>query len=188
MARAEWEGWLAQTPAPVPDEEDWLYEQRCELRERLRSLYVDMIEVLAQEGHTGGNAWAMAAFAVWRAMPKTKRQPHTQAELATLLGFTSDKVFYKWMRQYPALFVQSSSGLKSMIHEFLPDVLWASIQSATRDGAQGFQDRKMLLSMGGMTTERSERALVGDAARPVALRNLDELTDEELAAIAVGKN
>jgi len=188
MARAEWEGWLAQTPAPVPDEEDWLYEQRCELRGRLRSLYVDMIEVLAQAGHTGGNAWAMAAFAVWRAMPKTKRQPHTQAELATLLGFTSEQVFYKWMRQYPDLFVRSSSGLQVMIREFLPDVLWASIRSATGDGAQGFQDRKLLMAMGGMTTDRVEQALVGDASRPVALRNLDELTDEELAAIATGKN
>lgn len=187
MARAEWEGWLAQSPAPAADEESWQYEQRCEMRERLRSLYLDMIEVLAQGGHTGGNAWAMAAFAVWRSMPKVVRQPHTQAELAALLGFTSDKVFYKWMRQYPELFVQSSSGLKSMIHEFLPDVLWAAIQSATTGGVQGFQDRKMLMSIGGMTTERSEQRLTGDMSNPVAMVNLDELSDAQLAALATGK-
>lgn len=187
MARADWEGWLQQAPVALADEEQWQYEQRCDLRERMHSLYRDMIEHLAQSGHTGGNSWALAAFAVWRALPKIMRQPKTQSELATLLGFTSEQVFYKWMRQYPDLFARSSSGLQVMIREFLPDVLWASIRSATGDGAQGFQDRKLLMAMGGMTTDRVEQALVGDASRPVALRNLDELTDEELAAIALGK-
>lgn len=187
MARADWESWLQQCPEPIEEEPADLYAQRQETRERLHSLYLDMIDALAQSGHTGSNTWAMAAFAVWRALPKHLRQPRHQGELAVLLGFTSDKVFYKWMRQYPDLFDQAQSGLKAMIREFLPDVLWASIESATHDGAQGFQDRKMLLTMGGMTTDKAERTLVGDAKRPLLIANLDELTDEELAAIAMGQ-
>lgn len=186
MARAEWEQWLQSAPDRLPDEDEQRYLQRVDVRDRLYSLYQDMIEHLAQAGRTGGNTWAMAAFAVWRALPKMLRQPRTQADLAGLLGFTSEKVFYKWMRQYPDLFVQSTSGLQAMIHEFLPDVLWASIASATQDGAQGFQDRKMLLSIAGVTTDKAERSLTGEPGRPVVVQNLDELTDEQLAAIAMG--
>ena len=186
MARSEWESWLQAAPERLSGESNDSYLQRCEVRDRLRSLYQDMIEALAQEGRRGGNAWALAAYAVWRAMPRALRQPRTQADLAHLLGFTSEQVFYKWMRQHPDLFVQSSSGLRAMIHEFLPDVLWASISSATHDGAQGFQDRKMLLSIAGMTTDKGEHRLTGDLRNPVAVVNLDELTDEELARLAQG--
>lgn len=188
MARADWESWLQQVPDPVKDEPTDLYIERMETRERLHSLYLDMVEALVQDGHTGNNTWAMAAFAVWRAVPKPLRQPRHQRELALLLGFTSDKVFNKWLHQYPELFRQTSSGLQAMIQEYLPDVVYASIRSATRDGAQGFQDRKMLMTIAGMTTDKSERTIVGDAQRPVAVRNLDELSDEELAAIAMGQS
>lgn len=186
MARSDYERWLQTAPDRLTDESDDRYAQRCEVRDRLWSLYQDMIEVLAQEGRRGGNAWALAAYAVWRAMPKVLRQPRTQSELADALGFASEQVFYKWMRQYPDLFVQSSSGLRAMIHEFLPDVLWASISSATSDGAQGFQDRKMLLSIAGMTTDKNEQRLTGDLRNPVAVVNLDALTDDELARLAQG--
>jgi len=187
MARSEWEAWLQQAPERIEDEEPERYAERCELRERLHSLYRDMIEYLRQQEKRGGNTWALAAFAVWRSLPKQLRQPRTQNELAALLGFTSDNVFYKWMNQYPELFITSSAGMEAMIREFLPDVLWASIASAKHGGTQGFQDRKMLLTMGGMVTDKSERTIVGDKDRPIAVTNLDELTDEELAAIAMGE-
>ena len=45
----------------------------------------------------------------------------------------------------------------------------------------------VLLTMGGMVTDKSERTIVGDKDRPIAVANLDELTDEELAAIAMGE-
>ena len=187
MARAQWEAWLQQAPERIEDEKTDAYAERCELRERLHSLYRDMIEFLRQQERTGGNTWALAAFAVWRALPKQLRQPRTQNELALLLGFTSDNVFYKWMNQHPELFQASSAGMEAMLREFLPDIMWASIQSAKHGGTQGFQDRKMLMTMAGMTTDKSERTLVGDKDRPIALTNLDELTDEQLAAIALGE-
>lgn len=187
MARSEWEAWLQQAPERGDDEQPETYTDRCELRERLHSLYRDMIEYLRQQDKRGGNTWAMAAFAVWRSLPKQMRQPRTQNELATLLGFTSDNVFYKWMNQYPDLFQTSTAGMEAMLREFLPDIMWASIHSAKHGGTQGFQDRKMLMTMAGMMTDRSERTLVGDASRPVVVTNLDELTDEQLAAIAAGE-
>ena len=47
--------------------------------------------------------------------------------------------------------------------------------------------RTGVLTMGGMVTDKSERTIVGDKDRPIAVTNLDELTDEELAAIAMGE-
>lgn len=40
-----------------------------------------------------------AAYAAWYSAPKKYRQPRTQEELAALLNFKSDQVFYKWRHQ-----------------------------------------------------------------------------------------
>lgn len=46
-----------------------------------------------------GLYWKKAAFAAWFNAPKNSRRPGTLKELAELLNYKSEQVFYKWQQQ-----------------------------------------------------------------------------------------
>lgn len=137
--RKDFEAWLAGGEAEIAD-----------TRQRLQSLWLDMLHVIEQQEQRPGYAWQLAALAVWHAMPKRLREPRTETELAMLLG-VDGRVLRRWRTRHPELFVHSAeqSAFNRLLRDVLPDVLDASVRCAVEDGAQGHQDRKLLLEMAG---------------------------------------
>ena len=76
---------FAATGTPDPDHPDkppagaWL------------DSYLDLI--------ASGLHWKKAAFVAWSNAPKPHRLPRTLRELAALLNYQSEQVFYKWQQQ-----------------------------------------------------------------------------------------
>lgn len=77
-----------------------------------------------------GIRWQQAAFAAWHNAPKSTRQPRTMRELAELLGYASEQVFYKWKQQ--DWFEQHSveTMRESIFLDYLADVDRATIAAA----------------------------------------------------------
>lgn len=164
--------------------EDWL---RCEgdaARERFYSSYVDMLGYCEAEFGSVSNLYALAAYAVWLNTPKRLRVPASQNELSQMLGFTSDGVFRKWRKRYPALFADDRTRdvVRAIIMDRIPDVVDAMLESAVNGGVQGFQDRKLALEIGKLYKPTSNTIVSGETT--LNLRSASELSDDDLATIA----
>lgn len=172
MARATWEQWLEEGEAD---------EEQNDLRRRYRSLYVDMLDVLRERYGAKQFLYQLAAYVVWWQQPRALRQPRFAVELAQLLGMRDDDNFRKWRRQYADLFAEEGQQrvVLSLVGEYLPDVMWASVRSAIDDGAQGFQDRKMQLELAGLYKPTVRQEISGGLG-------VERLSDDELERIAGG--
>ena len=173
MKRRDWETWIGQPILDAGHDGDrdadgekkalTLDEQELEFqKERFHSLYLDMVEHLTQQEaadkqrQRDPNLWKKAALAVWLNLPKRYRQPRTQAELAGMLGYTNDRTLRVWRQNNPNFFDETRSAMHKMMAEFLPDVMWALTETASRIGKDGTADRKMFLEMVGMYKPKME--------------------------------
>lgn len=186
----EFDAWL-ETPVVEAEEpnrkktaEDVARERDATAaRLRFRSLWLDMRQHIEEQefGHQV-NRWRLAAYAVWYATPRELRPVQFQKELARQLGMADDENFRKWRRQFPALFNDDSvrATINSLIMERMPDVMLAAIRSATQEGYQGHQDRKMLAEIAGVYKPRQISQVEG-GEKPLKIED-DTLNDEQRAA------
>lgn len=88
-------------------------------------------------------SWKQAAFAAWDNAPKKNRRPKTMVELATLLNYASEQVFYKWRKQ--GWYRELAIGLReSILLQYLADVDLKTIAAALgEDGSPGVASRKL---------------------------------------------
>lgn len=181
-ARGEWELWLGS-----PAGQD---EAETELRRRFFSLYLDLLHDLEEQqaanGGTDRNLWRKAAYAVWLALPREMRRPRFANELARLLGLMDDDAFRKWRRANPGLFDRAKASCERLINDWLPDLVWASMQVALTAGAPGHQDRKMLLEMGGVYRPKAELMGPGGTALGVQIYLPDNGRDDSSTGGAAG--
>ena len=179
-SQRNWEKWLQQ---PEFDDKNEEKKDETQVKRRFHSLYLDLLHDLherqQQAGKSEANSWRKAAYAVWLTMPRPMRVPRFANELAQLMGLVNDDAFRKWRKADPEFFDRAKESCKQMLNEWLPDVMYAAIQSATTEGAQGFQDRKMLLEIGEVYKPRQVQQLEG-GEKPVRVVD-DSLTDEERA-------
>lgn len=97
----------------------------------------------------GGWTWRVAVYIAWASIPKTKRLPKTQNELATnVLGLTSDRQIIKW-RKNPVIMDLVSSLQAAVLLEHRADVFNALIKSAQEPDYKSHQDRKLFLEITG---------------------------------------
>lgn len=59
------------------------------------SAYQELFQIFKRQGWR----WQKAAYMAWRASPRDSRYPDTQAELANILGYTSDRNFRVWLNK-----------------------------------------------------------------------------------------
>ncbi len=91
-----------------------------------------------------GVRWQQAAYAAWYSTPKSIRQPATGAELAILLGYKSDQVFYKWQKQAWFTELGIDRLRESVLLRNLADVDERMINQAIElEGAAGVQARRL---------------------------------------------
>lgn len=91
-----------------------------------------------------GLHWKKAAFAAWFNAPKGSRKPATMRELAELLNYKSEQVFYKW--QNADWFRESGieHARQAIFRRYIADIDRKTIASAlTEDGSAGVAARKL---------------------------------------------
>ena len=95
-------------------------------------------------------AWQQAAFTAWDCAPMGTRQPGTMAELATLLNYKSEQVFYKWRRSawYRVLVLEVRQRIMT---PYLCDIDRKTIDAAlAEDGSAGVAARKLFYEVAGV--------------------------------------
>jgi hypothetical protein len=130
-----------------------------------------------------GLHWKKAAFVAWDNAPKTTRQPQTMVELAELLHYKSEQVFYKWRKQkwYQELGVEQYR--RAIFGRYLADVDRATIGAALNEsGSAGVQARKLFYEQMTPPALRIEHS--GPDGGPIETRTAqyDTLSDDELEA------
>ena len=91
--------------------------------------------------------WKKAAYIAWAASPAKTRRPATQPELATALGYKSDRTFRDWKAKNPDIDQAIKRIQASPIVTHRRDIYNALVDSALLAGAQGFADRKLALEL-----------------------------------------
>jgi len=108
----------------------------------------------------------VAALIMWLATPKDYRYPKTQAQLATLLGMSSDRQFSVWRAQNPAIDAMVQEVWKKDAIERLPDSLEAMYSVAAQADYKGNRDRELHVKLAGILVDRSQvdlKSTGGDA-------------------------
>lgn len=95
-------------------------------------------------------AWQQAAFIAWDCAPKATRSPDTMCELAQLLNYKSEQVFYGWRRKawYRALVLEVRQRI---MLPYLVDIDRKTIEAAlAEDGRAGVAARKLFYEAAGV--------------------------------------
>lgn len=131
---------------------------RGEVGDRFRSLWRDMIHKLEEAGYNG-DSWCRAAHIVWCAEPKKLRVPHSEAELAELLG-KHEKTLRNWRyadrNAEVKLYATGAESVRRLLNEWLPDVMYAAYDMAVNGGKDGAADRRLLAAAAGIATANTD--------------------------------
>ena len=162
--------WEVATAEPVPWE----------------ALYRDLLEERDADGKLRWD-WRKALYIAWNCIPTTKRWPKYEYELATdFLGLTNTRTIREWKRKDPEIEARISEGPKRLLLGHVADVLEALVKVATDADAKAHQDRKLFLEMTGQYKPAGKMELTGEGGGPIDVRDVGELSDEELERIAAG--
>lgn len=143
-----------------------------QLKEIGISAYQDLFWELCRQGWR----WQKAAYMAWRAAPRDSRQPKTQAELADLLGYTSDRVFRVWLNkpdQGPQMEAIIRQAAKQVFEAHLADVDWVTICQAKAPDSSTNQ-RELFY--------KRYEAVAGEAGQQGDIDDLSNLSDDEIEA------
>lgn len=131
----------------------------------------------------GGWNWRVAAFIAWASMPRNKRLPRTQEELATnYLGLTSDRQINTWRKKNPAIDEMIASLQAAPLWKYRAEVFQALTINAKKPDYKTHNDRKLFLELTGdyVPTAKLQAML---AKGNISKEDLSEYSDAELAAM-----
>lgn len=122
-----------------------------------------------------GLHYKKAAFAAWFAAPKGSRKPATMRELAELLNYKSEQVFYKWQNADWFQEIGIERARQSIFQRYIADVDRKTIASAmTEDGSAGVAARKLFYEQAKLSQPEDAPA---DAKLEVWLKRLKEVDE-----------
>lgn len=93
--------------------------------------------------------WRKALFIAWYCVPKEKREPRTQEELAKLLGLTNTRTIRVWRQKDPEIDERIAAIPKQKLMEHVADVMDAMVVVAKMPVPAAHQDRKLFFEMTG---------------------------------------
>jgi hypothetical protein len=129
-----------------------------------------------------GWPWRIAAWVAWSTVPKTRRCPKTQQELAVdVLGLGSDRVIAKWRKKFPTLDQMIADLQADEMLTARADVFNALKISASTVDYKHSPDRRLFLTMSGDYVEHNKLTLTGGKK---AQKSLKDLSDAELDALS----
>lgn len=95
----------------------------------------------------------------------------TDDELASKLHLTPAQLVN--IRRRPRVARAIAAGLASAVRLYVPQILKASLEVATKAGKDGFADRKLLLQIAGLLNQQQQPKTAAPAEQPVRI----ELTE-----------
>lgn len=152
------------------------------------ALYRDLLEERTPDGKLRWD-WRKALYIAWSCVPTGQRWPKYEYELATdFLGLTNTRTIREWKLKDPEIEERIAAGPKRLLLGHVADVLEALVAVATQWDAKSHQDRKLFLEMTGQYKPAGKVELTGEGGGPVDVRDVSELSDDELARIATGRS
>lgn len=167
-ARPE-EAWEEASPEPVAWE----------------AMYYDLLAEKTEEGRARWD-WRKALYIAWNCVPSSKRWPKYEIELIDLLGLTNTRTIRQWKQNDPEIEKRIQEGPKALLMGHVADVLEALVKVATQADPKAHQDRKLFFEMTGQYKPAGKVEVTGEDGGPIEYRDVNELSDEELARIASG--
>ncbi len=127
--------------------------------------------------------WRVALYVAWSSMPRQRRVPQTQMELATgYLGLTSDRAISTWRKKYPIDQMIADLQADELL-DARADVFHALKAMASSIDYKGAADRRVYLEMIGAYVPVTKLA-AELRKRGISADDLEGLSNDELAAIA----
>lgn len=152
------------------------------------ALYRDLLEERTPDGKLRWD-WRKALYIAWSCVPTGQRWPKYEYELATdFLGLTNTRTIREWKLKDPEIEERIAAGPKRLLLGHVADVLEALVLVATQADARAHQDRKLFLEMTGQYKPAGKVELTGEGGGPIDVREVGELSDEELERIATGRS
>ena len=106
--------------------------------------------------------WKVAAFIAWSTVPKHRRWPRTQDDLAReVLGLTSDRRITEWRRKYPYIDQMIASLQTAALLDYIPGSIQASGEVASDPTYRSTQERRLLWEATGII-EKSSKVSIED--------------------------
>ena len=128
--------------------------------------------------------WKIAVFVAWASMPKDRRVPKTQDELARkYLGLNSDRQIAEWRKKYTMIDTMIANLQADELLEDRADVFYALKYMAKQLDYKGAKDRDTYLTMTGdlIKTSKLEAALKRNG---ITANDLKDMSNDELDALA----
>lgn len=119
-----------------------------------------------------GWSWRQALYIAWAITPGKARWPTTLDELSNVMGLRSTRTIRTWRYQNPEIDNQVRMAVLRSVADRSAEVLDAAFGVALEEGYRGYNDRRMLLEIGGVYRQQQE----------VQLRA--HVTSDEMAAAA----
>lgn len=134
-----------------------------------------------------GWPWRVALYVAWASMPKQKRFPKSQDELAReYLGLTSDRAISTWRKKYPVDQMIADLQADELL-DARADVFDALKFMASLKDYKGASDRKVYLEMIGAYVPVTKLA-AELRKRGISADDLEGMSAEELRVIASAAN
>jgi hypothetical protein len=129
--------------------EEW--EHNAPEQDKCRALYGAYLDLSA-----AGWPWRQAMYIAWARMSARGRWPETLDELANLMGLRSPRTVRTWRHKNPEIDRQVREFVVRGVADRSAEVLEAAFASATGEGYRGFNDRRMLLEIGGVYRQQQD--------------------------------
>lgn len=117
-----------------------------------KALYERLLEErIERDGAASGARWdwRKALYIAWSVVPKARRKPATEEELAVLLNLKNTRTIRTWKQKFPEIEERIAQLPKQMLVGHLADVYDALVTVAKMPSPAAFQDRKMFLELTG---------------------------------------
>lgn len=125
--------------------------------------------------------WRIAVYVAWASVPKDRRHPKTQEELArNVLGLGSDRVITSWRMKYPEIDLTIAQLQSNELYEHRADVFDALIKSASTADYKNKPDRQLFLEM---TGDYSPKVKIEDLRDPNS-KDLSKVPESKLRHLA----
>jgi hypothetical protein len=151
------------------------------------ALYRDLLEERTADGKLRWD-WRKALYIAWSCVPTGQRWPKYEYELASdFLGLTNTRTIREWKLKDPEIEERIAAGPKRLLLGHVANVLEALVLVATQADAKSHPDRKLFLELTGQYKPAGKVELTGEGGGPIDVREVGELSDEELERIATGR-
>ena len=111
--------------------------------------------------------WRKALYIAWSVVPKARRQPATEEELAVLLNLKNTRTIRMWKQKFPEIEERIAKLPKQLLMTHLSEVYDTLVAVATMPIPAAYSDRRLYLELVGEYQQKA--ALAGADDGPVRI-------------------